>query len=37
LKFSKDVMISSQMLSIPSKLNPLQKTQVVPKFYSSTP
>jgi hypothetical protein len=37
LKFSKDAMISSQMLSIPSKPNPLQKIQVVLKFYSSAP
>jgi hypothetical protein len=34
LKFGKDVMMSSQMLSAPSKPNPLQKTQVVPEFYS---
>ncbi len=34
LKFGKDIMISSQMLSTPSKPNPLLKTQVVPKFYS---
>jgi hypothetical protein len=37
LKFSKDAMISSQMLSIPSKPNPLQKIQVVLEFYSSAP
>jgi hypothetical protein len=34
LKLGKDVMMSSQMLFTPSKPNPLQKTQVVPKFYS---
>jgi hypothetical protein len=34
LKRGKDAMMSSQMLSAPSKANPLQKTQVVPQFYS---
>jgi hypothetical protein len=33
LKLGKDAMMSSQMFSAPSKPNPLQKTQVVPKFY----
>jgi regulatory protein YycH of two-component signal transduction system YycFG len=37
LKFSKYVMISSQMLFIPSKPNPLQKIQMILEFYSSTP
>jgi hypothetical protein len=34
LNLNKDVMMLSQMLSAPSKPNPLQKTQVVPEFYS---
>jgi len=34
LKLGKDVMMSSQMLYVPSKPNPLQKTQVVLEFYS---
>jgi hypothetical protein len=34
LKLGKDAMMSSQMLSIPSKPNPLQKQQVVLEFYS---
>jgi hypothetical protein len=34
LRLGKDAMMSPQMLSAPSKANPLQKTQVVPEFYS---
>jgi hypothetical protein len=34
LKLGKDVMMSSQMIFAPLKPNPLQKTQVVPEFYS---